>query len=141
MEDYLAESTAGRRFLMALMGAFAALAVAMASVGLYGVIAYAVTQRRHEIGIRVALGARRADVLGMVVRHGLALVAAGTVVGGVGAAVGARVLRRLVFGVSTLDTGVLGGVALLLVAVALLASWLPARRAAAVDPMTALRAE
>ncbi len=113
----------------------------LAAIGLYGVLAYNVTQRTQEIGIRMALGAQRRDVLVLVLRHGMALVAAGIAVGVAGALALTRVMQSLLFGVSPTDPLTFTIVPLLLCGVAFLASWLPARRAAKVDPMVALRHE
>jgi ABC-type antimicrobial peptide transport system permease subunit len=126
---------------MTLLAIFAAVAIVMAAVGLYGVIAYSVTQRRQEIGIRVALGARLVDVTRLVLRQGAVLAAAGVVLGLAAAAAGGRLVAGMLFGVSARDPVVFGAVAALLGAVALAASYVPARRAAAVDPVEVLRGE
>ena len=141
MRELVANSTESRRFIMGLLAVFAGVALTIAVVGLYGVIAYTVTQRRHEIGIRVALGAQRGDILRLFVRHGAALAAGGATLGLVAAFGATRVIASLLYGVSATDPLVLAGVPLVLVAVALVASYLPARRAAAVDPMISLRSE
>jgi putative ABC transport system permease protein len=129
------------RFYMLLLGGFAAIALVLAAVGIYGVIAYAVRQRTQEIGIRMALGASRDRVLGMVVGQGMVLALVGAAAGLVGAFVAARGLRSLLFEVSTSDPATYAGVALLLVAVAAVAAYLPARRAARTEPNLALRGE
>jgi ABC-type antimicrobial peptide transport system permease subunit len=113
----------------------------IAAVGIYGVMMYAVLQRTHEIGIRMALGADRGDVVRMVVSDAGRLVAWGAALGVLGALAATRVLPFMLYGVSATDPVVIGGIAALLAIVALLASWLPARRATAVDPMIALRSE
>jgi ABC-type antimicrobial peptide transport system permease subunit len=142
MPQVVSEYVSPWSLLMALLTIFAALALAVAGVGVYGVMAYAVRERTHEIGIRMALGAGRKEVTGMVVRNAMRLVVWGTAIGVLGALAAARVLSSLLlYGVSPTDPAVMGGVAALLAAVALLASWLPARRASAVDPMVALRSE
>jgi predicted permease len=128
------------RFYVLLLGIFAGLAVVLAMVGIYGVIAYTVQQRTREIGIRIALGASRERVVAMVVRRGLALAVTGVALGSAGALAVTRVMRSLLFGVSVRDPLTFVGVAALLGAVAVLASWLPARRAARVDPLAAMRA-
>ena len=129
------------RFYVLLLSIFAVLAVVLAVVGIYGVIAYTVQQRTREIGIRIALGASRERVVAMVVRRGLILALAGIAFGSAGAYAVSRVLQSLLFGVGARDPFTFLAVAALLGAVALLASWLPARRAARVDPLAAMRAE
>jgi putative ABC transport system permease protein len=141
MAQYLAESVASRRTTMLLLGVFAGLALILAAVGIYGVMAYAVVQRTHEIGVRMALGAGRGDVLKLVVRSGLVLAFAGVAVGLIAALGLTRLMSSLLFGVRPTDPVTLGAVALLLTAVALLASYIPARRATRVDPNVALRYE
>ena len=129
------------RFYVMLLTVFAALAVVLAAVGIYGIIAYTVQQRTHEIGIRIALGASPERVVSMVVGHGLALAMAGLVLGSGGAYALSRVLRTLLYDVNERDPLTFIGVAVLLGVVALVASWIPARRAARVDPLTAMRAD
>ena len=141
LREVLDGSLAARRFNMTLLLVFAVVAVALASIGLYGVIAYLVTQRVHEIGVRMALGARQADVLRLVVGHGMALALGGVLAGTIGALALTRVLSTLLVGITVTDPWTYAAVALLLTGVALLACYLPGRRAARVDPMTALRTE
>ena len=144
MQEVVSESMAGRRFPMVLLGAFAILALLLASVGIYGVISYSMTQRVREIGIRMALGAVKRDVLRMVVGQGLRLAVAGIAIGAVAALLLARLLpsfSHLLYGVWPWDPLTLMAVSLVLISVALLACYLPARRAARVDPMIALRHE
>jgi hypothetical protein len=132
----------GQRWLQtALLGTFAVVAIVLASIGVYGVIAYAVGQRRREFGIRLALGARRAEIIGLVMRRGVVLFVSGGAIGLVAAAVSARLLSSLLFNVSSVDVVSFGISTLILFAVALAACGLPARRAASVDPSLALRAE
>jgi putative ABC transport system permease protein len=139
MEEIVAGSLAQRRLSMSLLVVFAALAALLAAVGIYGVMAYSVTERTHEIGLRMALGASSADVLRLVMGNGARLVAAGLAVG-LGAAVAlTRVMASLLFQVSATDPATYVSIAALLAAIALLASYLPARKAARVDPMVALR--
>jgi predicted permease len=141
MEERLSAALARRRFSMFLLGVFALVAMLLATIGIYGVMAYAVNQRTHEIGIRVALGARPRDVLGLVLRQGLGLSLTGTTLGLLAALGLTRLLAKLLFGVSATDPLTFVGVAALLMAVSLLACWIPARRAARVDPLIALRCE
>jgi putative ABC transport system permease protein len=141
MQGRLDEIYAPRRFNMLLFGVFALVALLLASVGIYGVLAYAVTQRTHEIGIRLALGAKTRDVLWLIVRQGLALTLIGVALG-LGAALAlTRVLQNLLYGVSATDPATFAGIALLLLGVACVASFIPARRATKVDPLVALRHE
>jgi putative ABC transport system permease protein len=141
MEELVADATADRRFTMTLLALFAGIALVLASVGIYGVIAYSVAQRTHEIGLRMALGARRRDVLAMMIREGLRLALSGVGIGLVAAWGLTRLLSGLLYGVSATDPITFGGISLLLCTIALLATWIPALRAARVDPMVALRDE
>ena len=141
MDARLSLAVAQPRFYAVLVGSFAALALFLAASGLYGLLSYTVAQRRGEIGIRMALGARRRDVLGLVVRQGAVLVAAGAVLGLSAAAASSRVLESFLYGVATDDRLTFVAAPLVLVAVALVACWLPARRATRVDPMEVLRFE
>ena len=141
MGQRLAESVASRRFQMQLFGLFAAVALALAAVGVYGVIAYSVSRRTHEIGIRVALGARPRDVLLMVVRQGMTLALVGVSIGLIAAPWLTSVLKGLLFDLSVTDPPTFTLIAALMLSVAFLACYLPARRATKVDPMTALRQE
>jgi putative ABC transport system permease protein len=141
VEELRNSSLAPQRLNLALLGLFGALALALAAIGLYGVLAYAVTQRRREMGVRIALGAQRHNVLGLVVGSGMRLVVVGIVAGLAGAAGLTRVMRSLLFDVTPFDPITLVSVPVVLATVALLACWLPARNAAKVDPMEALRTE
>jgi putative ABC transport system permease protein len=130
-----------RRAIMTLLAVFSGLALILAAVGLYGVLAYDVTQRTREIGIRGAIGASRAQIVAMILRQGLRKTAVGLAIGVGGAFYLTTFLRKLLFDVQGTDSLTYVGVTALLLLVALLASWLPARRAAKVDPMVALRSE
>jgi len=141
MTQVAAESMSRRRFTMQVFGLFGILALLLAAVGIYGVIAYSVTQRTREIGIRVALGANRSAILRWVLKQGLVLTLAGVVVGLVGALALTRWLRSLLFGVGPTDIVTYGVLAAVLTIVALLACYIPARRATKVDPLIALRYE
>ena len=141
MNDALADSVSQPRFYAVLLGSFAGIALIIAALGIYGVISYTVSQRTRELGIRIALGAQRERVLRLVIRQGMALTTTGVVVGLVAAYVLTRVIASLLFGVAPADPVTFGGVALVFLTVAWLASYLPARRAASVDPIIAMRAE
>ena len=141
LDDLLSESFGPRRFNMYLLGCFAAVALVLACVGLFGVLAYLVSQRTRDIGIRLALGAARHDVVKLIVGQGMALALAGAVLGVVGAFGSARLMQSLLFSVSPRDPLTFAAVPLVLIAVALVACYLPARRAMRVDPLVALRSE
>jgi putative ABC transport system permease protein len=141
MNERLSNSIAARRFNLLLLTGFAALALLLAGVGVYGVISYVITQRTHEIGIRMALGAQSADVLRLFIKQGMATVLFGVGLGLVGAIGLTRVMNSLLFGVKATDPGTFACVALLLSLIALLACYLPARRASRIDPLIALRHE
>ena len=141
MDDIVSDSLAARRFSMVLLGVFAALALLLASIGIYGVIAYVVGQRTHEIGIRMALGAQRKDVLRLVLGQGGKMALLGVAIG-LAAALGlTRLMAKMLFGVSAMDPLTFVAVAFLLTLIALVACYIPARRAMRIDPMTALRYE
>jgi putative ABC transport system permease protein len=141
MEQVVAETMASRRLTLWLVGAFAALALVLASVGIYGVMSYAVTERVHEIGVRMALGAQRRDVLRMVVGHGMRHAAIGLLLGSAVAFFAAHAMTTLLFGIRPSDPLTYIGIAVVLALAALAACYIPARRATAVDPMVALRYE
>jgi putative ABC transport system permease protein len=141
MDERLSNSVAVRRFQMLLLGVFAAVSLVIAAVGIYGVVSYAVSQRTHEIGIRMALGAQRSDVLRMVIWRGMSLTLIGVALGLAAALALTRVLKNLLFEVSATDPATFALIALLLIGVSLIASYIPARRATRVDPLQALRRE
>ena len=141
MTDYTAAGTYVQRSAALVLGILGALALALAALGLYGVLAYSISQRTHEIGVRVTLGAQQVDILRLVVWEGMALVAAGLVLGTAAGFGASRLVASSLFGVSAGDPSTLGGMVLLLSVVTLAACWLPARRAAHTDPMEALRYE
>ena len=141
MEGLVSASLSSQRFNLLLLGAFAGLALALATVGIYGVLSYTVRRRVREIGIRVALGASHSDVLRLVVTHGMKPILLGVVLGLAAALALSRVVASLIFGVRTTDPLTFAAVALLLVAVGLLATVLPAYRAARVEPVSILREE
>jgi len=141
MSDTVADSLVRPRFLSLLLGAFSVIALALAAVGIYGVMAYSVSQRTQEIGVRVALGARSSDVLKMVLGQGTKMAAVGVGIGLAGAFALTRVMSTLLFEVSVTDPATFAAVVALLAIVALLACYIPARRATKVDPLIALRCE
>jgi putative ABC transport system permease protein len=141
MEQVISRSLAERRFTMLVLIIFGAAALLLAAVGIYGVMSYAVTRRVHEIGIRAALGASRREIVGLVLRDGMKLAGAGMLLGLLAAFAPTRFMVNLLFGVVPGDPITLSAVSLLLGAIALLACYIPARRATAVDPVIALRCE
>ena len=141
LEDVSAQAISSTRFTLMLVGVFGAIALVLAAVGVFGVISYSVTQRTNEIGLRMALGALERDVLRMIVGQGARIAVAGVGIGLVAALVLTRAMTTLLFGVSPFDPVTLAAVAGVLVLIALVACYLPARRAASVDPMVALRHE
>jgi putative ABC transport system permease protein len=141
MSRLAASAVAPQRFYAVMLGLFAGVAGVLAAIGIYGVLTYAVIQRTQEIGIRMAIGAQRAQVLVDVLRNGLLLTGIGLSVGLIGAALGARLLQGLLFGITPLDPQTFIAVSLVFAVVALFASYLPARRATKVDALVALRSE
>ena len=139
MEGWISESMARTRFGTLLLGAFALLALTLAAVGIYGVMSHSVVQRQNEIGVRMALGARAGDVLWLVIRQGLARVLVGVGLGLLGALALTRVLSSLLYGVSATDPLTFLSLALLITAVSWIACYIPARYAARVDPLIAMR--
>ena len=141
MEQLVSNSVARQRFYAVLLGVFATVAGLLAAIGIYGVLAYAVVQRTQEIGVRMALGAERRQVLALILRRGVLLAAAGITFGVAGAIAGARYLQSMLFGVEPRDPVTFAAIAIAFAAVAMIASYLPARRATKVDPMVALRVD
>ena len=141
MEDVMSSARSRPRFLTLLLTMFSALSLVLAALGIYGVISYSVTQRTNEIGIRMALGAQSGDVLRLIGISGLRIALAGTLIGAVGAFALTRFLTGMLFGVSSMDLSTFAAMAGTLIAVTLLASYIPARRAARTDPLIALRYE
>jgi putative ABC transport system permease protein len=141
MQDVIANTLSARRFTRLLLGVFAALAVALAAVGIYGVVSYSVAQSTHEIGVRMALGADRRTVLRAELGRAMRMALIGIAIGLAAALAVTRVMKDLLFGVSAADPATFGAMALLLATVTLVASYVPARRATRVDPIVALRYE
>jgi len=141
MGEVLAAATQEQRFTMRLMAAFAGLALLLAAVGIYGVISYAVSRRTHEIGVRMALGATPRNVVRLIIGQGMRVVMAGVAAGLIGALLVTRLMTNVVYGVRVTDPLTYGAVALLLTVVALLASYIPARRATRIDPLTSMRSD
>jgi len=141
MSEIVNRSMERQRLTMLLLGVFGGVALTLAAVGIYGLMSFAVRRRTREIGIRMALGAKPGDELRLVVGQGMRLAIIGLTVGLLGALVSTRVMSGLLYGVSATDPGTFVGIAALLAVIAFLASWLPARRAVATDPTTALRAD
>ena len=139
MSDRIAASVAEPRFRAFLVGCFATLAAALALLGIYGVLGFAVAERRHEIGVRMALGAERRRVLREILAHGLVLVLVGIAIGIAGAWYASRSVASMLFGIQPVDAPTYAGVALWLLATGLFACWLPARRASRVEPLNVLR--
>jgi putative ABC transport system permease protein len=141
IEQVMSEASSRRRIAMVVLSVFGGVALLLAAIGVYGVIAQGVADRHKEIGVRMALGATSGEVVRLFLRHGLIVIAIGIPVGLAAAVVAARSLASLVFGISVTDPSTLGAVAVVLVCITLVASYLPARSAAQVDPVNALRAE
>jgi predicted permease len=141
MRQVVADSLVETRLIASFVAGFAGFALVLAAIGLYGVIAYSVSQRTHEIGVRIALGASSGDILALVLKKGALLAGAGIAIGVPGALAGSQILKSLLYGISPRDATVFIGVPLALVLVALAASYIPARRAARVGPIVALRQE
>jgi putative ABC transport system permease protein len=141
MDKMVGASTARQRFYAAVLGIFAGVAALLASIGIYGVLAYSVVQRTQEIGVRMALGAERRQVITLILKRGIIVSGVGIMVGLIGAAAGAKYLESMLFGIQPRDPWTFATVALSFSAVAIVASYLPARKATLVDPMVALRVE
>jgi ABC-type antimicrobial peptide transport system permease subunit len=141
MQDRMADSMARQRFAAIMLGAFSVFALILAAVGVYGVMSYLVTQSRHDIGLRIALGAPRSMILWLVVRQGMELAVAGIAAGAIGALALTRLMESLLFGVGAHDAATFSTVPLILAAIALVATYVLAWRATQVDPMMVLRDE
>jgi putative ABC transport system permease protein len=141
MQDRMADSMARQRFATIMLGAFSLFALTLAAIGVYGVMSYLVTQSRHDIGLRIALGAQRSMILWLVVRQGMELALAGIVLGIIGAFALTRLMASLLFGIGARDVTTFATVPLILAAIALIATYVPAWRATQVDPMMVLREE
>jgi ABC-type antimicrobial peptide transport system permease subunit len=141
LDETISGTLAQRRYTMLVLAAFALAALVLAGIGVHGVLSYALAQRTREFGVRVALGAEPRRVYGLVLRDGARMIALGVTLGIVGALALSQSMRALLFGVAPRDPATFAGVAVVLVAVAFVASWLPARRASRVDPMLALRTD
>ncbi len=141
MDQIIARSVADRRFALELLGVFAGVALLLAAIGIYGVMSYSFSQRTHEVGIRIALGAQRLDILRMAVGEGMRIVVIGLGLGLAGAAIVTRFFRSMLFNVAPIDPLTFASVAAILAGVALFACYIPARRATRVDPLVALREE
>jgi putative ABC transport system permease protein len=141
MASRVSDATAAMRFRALLLALFAAMALALATMGTYGVISFAVSQRTREIGVRIALGAKRGDVIRLIVRQGVGVAVVGAAIGLAGALIATRVLGSLLYDVKPSDPATFLGIVAVLVGAVLVASWVPARRAARIEPTEALRAE
>jgi len=141
MDQIIARSVADRRFALELLGVFAGVALLLAAVGIYGVMSYSFSQRTHEVGIRIALGAQQLDILRMAVGEGMKIVLIGLALGLAGAAIVTRFFQSMLFNVAPIDPLTFASVAAILAGVALFACYIPARRATRVDPLIALREE
>jgi putative ABC transport system permease protein len=141
MDDVVSGANARPRFTLVLLATFAAVALVLAAVGIYGVISYAVSRRTHEIGVRMALGATPRNVVRLIIGQGMRVVMVGVVAGLIGASLVTRLMTNVVYGVRVTDPLTYGAVALLLTVVALLASYIPARRATRIDPLTSMRSD
>ena len=140
-EDVVEESFVGDRFVTMLYGTFATVALVLAAVGIYGVMAFSVAQRTHEIGLRMALGANRGEVVGLVLKEGIFLAVVGSAIGLIGACFVGRAMQSVLFGVGTVDVVAFAVVSVTLLFSAMVACYVPAQRASKVDPMVALRYE